>query len=494
MAGCCERCGAPGSPSGAPASCAACQLPSWPAPGALVAAASWHPAASGDRRGNLGAILRGYRHAGGLTQHHLADLLGFDRTYISMIERGRRSIADRGTLAHIARTLAISPNVLGITDPDDADFTAMLAFGASVIRLAGVARHGGRAADAAGELWPLITRLQARVAAGHAEPEAMRLLARAQVSFGVALGHLLPEEQLATAARWTGRALRIAGSLGDRALLASVLRMHGNELRKAGHVTASITRLRQSLQIDDHPACRGSALVLLARAAAESGQAELFDTVAGQCVQALKATKGDEVLFNAFTVREVRIRGLLATGRTGQAVDLAESLTVGDRPPTPQWRVIERITTADVLARAGDEHTAAGMLSAALSDAETLRLPHQVQRIIRLAGQPSMLTGQPVRARAKAVLTRLDRQLAEATSSTGNLWVDAKSGRSAGCPLDAFQLARSASRRNGSDHGLAVEAGKSYAVAAVRVAVSEFTPVAHLSAVSCSNASDWLAW
>jgi hypothetical protein len=85
----------------------------------------------------------------------------------------------------------------------------MLAFGTSVIRLADIARHGGRA-DAVRELWPLIARLEARVAAGHTEPETMRLLTQARVCFGVALGHLLPEEQLATAARWTGRALRIA--------------------------------------------------------------------------------------------------------------------------------------------------------------------------------------------------------------------------------------------------------------------------------------------
>lgn len=419
MAGRCEQCGSSGSPSGDPASCAACQFAARPPPSALVAAASWHPAAGGGQGRDLGAVLRGYRQAGRLTQQHLADLLGFDRSYISMIERGRRSVADRGTLAHIARALAIPPYVLGIADPDDADFTAMLAFGASIIRLADVARQGGRAADAASELWPLITRLEARIAAGHAEPEAMRLLAQARVSFGVSLGHLLPEEQLATAARWTGRALRIAGDLGDRALLASVLRMHGNELRKAGHVAAGITRLRQSLQIDDHPVRRGSALVLLARAAAESGQAELFDMTSEQCVQGLKAAEGHEVLFNRFTVREVRIRGLLATGRTGQAVDLAESLAAGDGPPTPQWHVIERVTTADVLARAGEEHTAVTMLSAALSDAETLRLPHQVQRVIRLARQPGVLAGQPIRAQAQAVLTRLDRQLASATSSTG---------------------------------------------------------------------------
>jgi transcriptional regulator with XRE-family HTH domain len=256
MTGRCERCGSPGSPSGAAASCAACRGPARPsAAGALIAAASWLSATGrGSPGGNLGAILLGYRHAGGLTQQHLADLLGFDRTYISMIETGRRSVTDSRTLTHIARTLAIPPHVLGIAGPDDADFTAMLAFGTSVIRLADVARHSGRAADAVSELWPLIIRLEARVAAGHAEPETMRLLALARVSFGVALGHLLPEEQLATAARWTGRALRIAWDLGDRELLASVLRMHGNELRKAGHVMAGVVRLRQSLQIDDHPA------------------------------------------------------------------------------------------------------------------------------------------------------------------------------------------------------------------------------------------------
>ena len=236
MSGPGQRCGLPGLPSGVPASCAACQIPArLPAAGASgcrsVLAIRGGPQRA--RRGS-GAILRGYRHASGMTQQHLADLLGFDRTYISMIECGRRSVSDRGTLTHIARTLAIPPHVLGIVGPDDADFTAMLAFGTSVIRLAGVARHSGRAAEAVSELWPLITRLEARVAAGHAEPETMRLLAEARVSFGVALGHLLPEERLATAARWTGRALRVAWHLGDPQLLASVLRMHGNELRKAG--------------------------------------------------------------------------------------------------------------------------------------------------------------------------------------------------------------------------------------------------------------------
>jgi transcriptional regulator with XRE-family HTH domain len=422
MGGRCGHCGAPASPSGRPTRCPACQLPASAAvPGAgPVGAAAWLPTAERARAGgDLGAILRGYRRASTLTQQQLADMLGYDRTYISMIESGRRQVTGRGTLAHIARTLAIPPHVLGIAGPDDADFAAMLAFGTSVIRLAQIARQSGRAAESVSELWPLITRLEARVTAGYAELQTMSLLARARMSLGVALGHLLPEERLATAARWTGRALRIAWHLGDRPLLGLVLRMHGNELRKAGHPAAGIIRLRQALQVDDHPVRQGAGLVLLARAAAESGQVGLFDATTSQCVQAVETASEQDVLVSPFTVREVRLRGLLVTGRTAQAAELAGRCPAGSGPPSPHWRVIERITTAEVLARTGDEQTAETMLTAAVSDAETLRLPHQVQRIIRLASEPGVLTGQTVHQQARAALTRLDEQLAGTAVQTG---------------------------------------------------------------------------
>ena len=153
------------------------------------------------------------------------------------------------------------------------------------------------------------------------------------MSLGVALGHLLPDERLATAARWTGRALRIAWHLQDRPLAGLVLRMHGNELRKAGHPAAGIIRLRQSLQVDDHPVRQGAGLVLLARAAAESGQADLFDATTSQCVQAIEKASGQDVLFSPFTVREVRLRGLLATGRPAQAAELAGRYPAGSGSP-----------------------------------------------------------------------------------------------------------------------------------------------------------------
>jgi hypothetical protein len=126
------------------------------------------------------------------------------------------------------------------------------------------------------------------------------------------------------------------------------------------------------------------------------------------------------VLFSPFTVREVRLRGLLATGRTAQAADLAGRYPADSGPPSPHWRVIERITTAEMLVRSGDERTAETMLAAAISDAETLHLPHQVQRIIRLAIQPGVLAGQTVHQQARAALTRLDHQLAGTAVQTGS--------------------------------------------------------------------------
>jgi transcriptional regulator with XRE-family HTH domain len=376
---------------------------------------AWLAPASGQIRAceDLGVVFRSYRQASGLSQQQLADMLGYDRTYITMIESGRRRITDRGTLARIARAMAIPPHVLEIAGPDDADLGPVLALGASVIRLATIARQGGHAAMAASELRPLIASLESRVADGHAEPAVLNLLAQAQVSFGVALGHLLPEERMAAAARWTGRALRIATRLGDPQLLAYVLRMHGNELRKAGHPTAAIARLQEALRIDGHPGRGSAGLVLLARAAAAARRADLFDETTARCLRVLDtAATGQDALLSVFTLREVRLRGLLATDRSAAAVALAGHDPADAAPPTPQWHVIERITSADVLSRAGDHKTASGILSGAVSDAETLRLPHQVQRVIRMTSRPGVLADPAISEQAHSALARLSTQLA----------------------------------------------------------------------------------
>lgn len=154
----------------------------------------------------------------------------------------------------------------------------MLQFGESTIRLAVIARQSGHGAEAVNELWPLVTRLEGRVADGYLERDVMLLLARARAELGVSLGYVLPEERLVSAARWTGRALRLAVQLDDQDLLAFALRVHGNELRKVDRPGAAVARLRHAVDLAT-TADRAAATVQLARAAGELGDATLFDHV-----------------------------------------------------------------------------------------------------------------------------------------------------------------------------------------------------------------------
>ena len=52
----------------------------------------------------------------------------------------------------------------------------------------------------------------------------------------------------------------------------------------------------------------------------------------------------------------------------------------------PQWRVIELVTIAHVHLLAGDRDTACQSLDTAIQEATLQRLPHQLQRITRIAG------------------------------------------------------------------------------------------------------------
>ncbi|HET9142981.1 helix-turn-helix domain-containing protein [Actinophytocola sp.] len=347
----------------------------WSAPAAGAALASR----------DLARILRTYRRLNGVSQQQLADLLGYDKTYISMIETGRRSINDLGTRRHIARVLALPTHVLGITDEDDADFAAMVQFGDSTIRLAEIARQAGRAVDAVNELWPLIARLEARAAEGHIERDILALLGQARVALGVSLGTILPEERLSTAARWTGKALIIAERLDDPRFLAYTLRMHGNELRKANRIPAAITRLRRAASLSTDREGRATALAFLARAAGEYGQPDLFDNAIAGYRDLLDHGPTQGMLVNPFTFREVHLRGLLATGRATEAVQIMHTGLADTTPAAPQWHIIERVTAGQVHLAAGNHEAANEALRTALTAAETHRLPHQIQRTIRTA-------------------------------------------------------------------------------------------------------------
>ncbi len=300
-------------------------------------------------------------------------------------ELGKRKMDDLSSRRHIAAALRLPAHILGVTEPADVDHRAMLQFGESTVRLAEIARQSGHASEAVTELWPLVARLEARLQDGHTEREVLHLLARARVGLGVALGNVLPEERLPTAARWTARSLDIAPYVDDGAFTSYVLRMHGNELRKAGLPGAAVERLRRAAALASTPDDRAAVLPLLARAAGEARQSALFDTVTRECHRLLDEVEHTS-LFNTFALHEIRLRGLLATGRATIAIRLAETSPPPASVAAPQWRVIAAITTGRVRLLADDRPGATDTLTFAIDEALRQRLPHQLQRILRTTG------------------------------------------------------------------------------------------------------------
>ncbi|MER6396064.1 helix-turn-helix transcriptional regulator [Kitasatospora sp. NPDC001603] len=358
------------------------------------------------RRRSLPEILTFYRQLNQLPQEELGTLLGYSTSYISRVENGNRTITDIGALRHIAQSLGLPPHVFGITDDADGDHHAMIQFGESVLRLAEIARQAGQAAAAVDELWPLVVRLEARAADGHTDTDVLRLLARARVGLGVALGHVLPEERLATAARWTGKGVAIARRLDDRALHAHALRHHGNELRKAGLHHAALERLGRARDLSRTPDERAASVILLARAAGTAGATTVFDDAVVESRRLLD-TANATPLFSEFTLHEVQVRGLAATGRVPRAVELLERAPAPGFQTSPQWRIISAITAGQILLRRGDRDAAGEQMHAALDGAELHRLPHQVQRVIRAS------SGLPdVHEQALGTLTRLRAEIA----------------------------------------------------------------------------------
>ena len=275
------------------------------------------------RSRELGPILRAYRHANGQSQEKLAERLGYGKTYISMIETGRRVVHDVASRRHIARVLAIPSHLLGVTDPEDTEFVAMLAFAESTIRLADVARTCGRAAEAVNELWPLVARLEARAAEGHLERATLTVLGKAWISLGVSLGTVLPDE-------------------------------------------------------------RGPALALLVRAAGSAGNPALYRETCRAAANLIERHQDNAILIDPFSWREIQMRALLDLHENAAAIRLAVQNTPTPTP-APQWDVIERITVADVLLTAGDRNSVEPILFAAINAASRHRLPHQIQRISRIA-------------------------------------------------------------------------------------------------------------
>ncbi|WP_218582035.1 helix-turn-helix domain-containing protein [Nocardia cyriacigeorgica] len=412
----CQACGVTISRYATERVCPTCAANTTPTPAPVRAApmvsALWlwatPEAATAIATRDLPTILRTYRRINGMNQAALAQLLGYDKSYVSMIETGRRAISDVASRRHVAARLGLPPHVLGVTGADDAEFRAMVQFGDSTVRLAEIARQSGHAVEAVNELWPLVARLEARAAEGHMERDSLILLAQARVALGVSLGTVLPEERLASAARWTGQAVKVAAHLDDPVFHALTLRMHGNELRKAGYIGAAVVRLEQSLAMSVDPTDQGSTLAFLCRATGELGDGAAFDSALERYQRLLEQHTHSGLLFQPFTLREIEIRGLLGTGRTADAARLVQ-VTVTGAPAAPQWRIIERVTTGEVLAATNQRDGAADAFTDAIRSAEHHRLPHQIQRTIRATVKTGM---HELTADAQAALQRIRALLA----------------------------------------------------------------------------------
>ncbi|ARE77221.1 hypothetical protein B6R96_27500 [Streptomyces sp. Sge12] len=80
---------------------------------------------------NLADVLKAYRALHKLKQQDLADLLGYDQSYVSLLERGKRNIRDMVELRRLPHALALPEDELGLLPPAEATVTVGASAGES---------------------------------------------------------------------------------------------------------------------------------------------------------------------------------------------------------------------------------------------------------------------------------------------------------------------------------------------------------------------------
>lgn len=148
-------------------------------------------------------------------------------------------------------------------------------------------------------------------------------------------------------------------------------------------------------------------LPLYARAAGELGDTRLFDSVMRETDDLLQSVAHTS-LFNPYALHEIRLRGLVSTGRAALAIRLVDQGPGSTTTVAPQWRVIELVTVAHVRLLADDLGGAVESLNTAMAEAVVQRLPHQLQRIVRTAGHRL----PTVRGTAVQALDRMRQEMA----------------------------------------------------------------------------------
>ncbi|GHP00607.1 hypothetical protein KSF_106540 [Reticulibacter mediterranei] len=335
---------------------------------------------------DVGQTLKRFRVLHHLTQRDLADILGFDQSYISKLENGQ-NVRDIVTLKHILHCLCLPAEWLGLAEQGSSSgqSTDLIEIAPSVIKLSQTAREAGRADAAVAEVWPLILRLEAQIISESSHTQLLMTLAAALAVLGVILGDLLPEEDLWVSVHFFKKAVRIVDDQADREMAAEIYRGYGNELRKHKQYAEAVPYLEQALRFSPDPVSKGYAAALLARTFGEMGDRENFHDAIHTALHFQDITAAFTPTFNPVMIQEVYVRGLTHVGSLAQIPtlinqDVSRSLSVS---VAPQWHVISHLTKAEAQFRLNRVDEGLENLKTALTGAELCKLPHQVQRAIR---------------------------------------------------------------------------------------------------------------
>jgi hypothetical protein len=148
-------------------------------------------------------------------------------------------------------------------------------------------------------------------------------------------------------------------------------------------LSAAVARLQHAAQLASDRD-RSTVLVQLARAVGELGDPIWFDSVIEDAWR-VADSNAREPLAAPYALHEVQLRGLIHTGRSRQAILQLDRHLRTVNATAPQWQAILAITRGEVLLADADGVQAAEAFQAAIVIAERHRLPHQIQRVVRVS-------------------------------------------------------------------------------------------------------------
>jgi transcriptional regulator with XRE-family HTH domain len=336
---------------------------------------------------DIAEAMKRYRREHQLTQTQLAQRLRFDQGNISRIESRKKKIVDVAELHRLAGLLDVPPEQLGVTSnkderpiglPDPARTLTEIRR-ARHLRVAGHPLQAHHALDNVRATLPLVGEVASR-------SEAALVTSEWCLADAWALAEILPDQQLSRIVDLMMLACRNGVADDLDAPSAYLLGTLGNHLRIAGQPVRGLNLLLQAAQFDTNPEEVVATAIQLARAAADARRYDEFTVAVRQAKNALERCTLFSGLINQYAVDEVEARGLFQAGQHRAALHIVEHR---DRAAgfvaNPQWRIIFATTQAQILASDGWHDDSVSLLHDAARAAAAVRLPHELQRILRIS-------------------------------------------------------------------------------------------------------------